>query len=139
MPHFSFPAVLINNSVFSNYLIPCSSSAHTISLPFKVSTNSTSVPSLITCVFICLWNYISLFFHLLFSLMFSEAFLLSPTHLLLCLRLSDRPRRATLDHESCLSASFSSESGYRSWPHNYGLILAIHGPSYADSKWKGPN
>lgn len=139
MPSFTVPAVLINHSVFSNHLIPCNSSPdHTIPLPFMISANSTSVLSLITCVFIRLWNHISPLFLLLFSLMFSEGFLLSPTHLLLCLGLSDRPRRATLDHESRLSASFSSKSGYRSWPHNYSLILAIHGPSYADSKMKRP-
>ncbi len=139
MPHFTVPAVLINHSMFSDHLIPCNSSSdHTIPMPFMILANSMSVLSLITCVFIRLRNHISPFFLLLFSLIFSEAFLLSPTHLLLCLGLSDRPRRATLDHESLLSASYSSESGYWSWPHNYSLILAIHGPLYADSNWKGP-
>lgn len=135
MPHFTVPAVLINHNMFSDHLIPCNSSSdHTIPLPFMISANSMSDLSLMTCVFIHLRKHISPFFLFLYSLMFSEAFLLFPTYLLLCLGLSDRPRRATLDYESRLSASFSSESGYRSWPHNYSLILAIHGLSYADSK-----
>ncbi len=62
MPHFTFPAVLINHNMFSDHLIPCNNSSdHTIPLPFMISANSMYDLSLMTCVFIRLRKHISPF------------------------------------------------------------------------------